>query len=235
MLFSALVAAMVALPAPSVSPSVSPMAATLLGDPKIRVKLSDDELVAGDKAKVKVKAAQDGYLVVLRMDTEGRVRVIFPVDPNDDAHVRGGKEFEVRSRGDREAFTVAEHTGDGMVLAARSDRPFDFARFTTNSRWDLDALTPDSTARDPEAALLSIVDRMGGSGYDYDVVSYNVGTRSARRQYANRMYGAFGYGGWYDPWYASAFGGWPYYYGPRYGLGATYVRVVRVGRGHGRR
>ena len=38
------------------------------------------------------------------------------------------------------------------------------------------------------------------NGYDYDVVSYNVGTRSARRQYANRMYGGFGYGGWYDPW-----------------------------------
>lgn len=231
MLFSALVAAMVALPAPD-APSI---AATALGDPKIRVKLSEDELVAGDKAKVKVKAAQDGYLVVLRMDTEGRVRVIFPVDPNDDAHVRGGKEFEVRSRGDREAFTVAENTGDGLVLAARADRPFDFTRFISNARWDLDALSPDSAARDPEAALLSVVDRMGGSDFDYDVVSYNVATRSARRQYANRMFGAFGYGGWYSPWYGGAFGAWPYYYASPFGYRATYVRVVRVGRGHGRR
>ncbi len=233
MFVSALVAAMIALP----TPVVTPLAAVTSGDPKVRVKLSDDELAAGDKAKVRVKVAQDGYLVVLRMDTEGHVRVIFPVDPNDDARVRGGKEFEVRSRGDREAFTVAEHTGDGMVLAARSDRPFDFARFTTNSRWDLDALSPDSAARDPEEALLSLVDRMGGSGYDYDVVSYNVLARSARRQYANRMYGAFGYAGWYDPWYGSAFGAWPYYYGSPLGYGRAYVRVVRVApsRGHGRR
>lgn len=249
---SAIVAAMLFAPAIGVG---APIAGSAIGggggsaasrdDPKLRVKLSDDELVAGDKAKVKVKASNDGYLIVLRRDTEGNVKVLYPVDPTDTAMIRRGKEIEIRSRGDREAFTVAERAGNGTVLAARSDRPFNFSAFTTSDRWSGSALTPDSTKRDNEEVLLSVVDRMSdGAHFDYDVTSYHVLPVQAHRAYANRMYGAR-YLGWYDPFSLGFYSTWPYYYpyygyssygfGPSIGFG-TYVHIGRgFPRGRGRR
>ena len=35
----------------------------------------------GDRARVNVRVRDDGYVVVLHTDADGRVRVLFPVDP----------------------------------------------------------------------------------------------------------------------------------------------------------
>jgi Domain of unknown function (DUF4384) len=196
-------------------------------DPPVRVKLSHDRLIMGERAKVYVQAATDGYLLVLRMDTQGNVRVLFPVDPTDNAAIRGGHKFEVRSRGDRDAFTVSENRGGGVVLAVRADHPFTFAGFTTGHHWNAAALAPDSgTGGDPQAALLGIVDRMTDGHYDYDAVNYTVGAGG---------YGRPAYAGWYGPWHPGPYALWawnPYYYGPRFGFGIT---VGPRFFGHGRR
>src|SRR5260370_8198629 len=92
-------------------------------DPRIKVWLNHDDYRRGDKARVNVKVAEDGYLLVLRADGEGRVRVLFPLDPSDDAFIRGGETIEVRGRGDREAFYVDEQQGSGLLLAAPSTVP----------------------------------------------------------------------------------------------------------------
>src|SRR2546430_6294605 len=65
---------------------VTPAAPTAASDdPPIKVWLNQDSYFQrGDKAKVHVKLADDGYLVVLRADAEGRVRVLFPLDPTAD-------------------------------------------------------------------------------------------------------------------------------------------------------
>src|SRR5260370_22544765 len=59
-------------------------------DPRIKVWLNHDDYRRGDKARVNVKLAEDGYLVVLRADGEGRVRELFPPHPSGDAFIRGG-------------------------------------------------------------------------------------------------------------------------------------------------
>jgi hypothetical protein len=232
-----------------------PFGSAQASDPKLRVKLSDESLEPGAKAKVRVRAAEDGYLVVLRMDTEGRVRIIYPVDPGDPGRVRGGKEFEVRSRGDREAFTVAERMGNGVVLAARADVPFRFEAFVSGNRWNGDAFTVDTGSGDAEEALLDLVDRMGDARYDYDAVRYRVGASLPRRTYAGGYYDPRFFGpawgsrwnAFYDPWFMGGFVG-SYYggfagYAPFYprwgGRHVVYVRrpvvISRGGRGGRRR
>src|SRR2546425_13254833 len=89
--------------------------APLLAQNPVTVRLNHDQFTAGDRARVYVEAAQDGYLVVLHADAEGRVRVLFPLDPSDDDFVRGGKRFELRARGDRDAFQVEGDEGSGTV------------------------------------------------------------------------------------------------------------------------
>ncbi len=91
-------------------------ASTPQGDPPIQVWISNDRrFLPGDRAKVQVRTDYDGYLIVLHVDPEGRLRVLFPVDPDKDNFVRSGKKYEVRDRGDREAFEV-DATGRGIRL-----------------------------------------------------------------------------------------------------------------------
>jgi len=78
--------------APATTRSVAP-------DPPVRVWFnSDGDYRYGDRAKVYAKAAEDGNLVVLRADAGGQVRVLFPIDPDGDQHVRGGKKYELKGR-----------------------------------------------------------------------------------------------------------------------------------------
>src|SRR5437762_10198309 len=81
-------------------------------DPPIKLSLNQDNYFQrGDRARVKVRTAEDGYVVVLRSDAQGRVRVLFPLDPTGDDFVRGGHTIELRGRGDREAFYVDDSDG----------------------------------------------------------------------------------------------------------------------------
>src|SRR5437899_7949903 len=92
----------------------------VLAQSPVTVQLNHDQFTSGDHARVYVQTAQDGYLVVLHADPDGRIRVLFPTDPRDDDFIRGGRRFEVRGRSDRDAFQVEGDEGSGTVLAAVS-------------------------------------------------------------------------------------------------------------------
>lgn len=170
-------------------------------DAPVSVTLSSDGYYdRGDRAKVRVRLAEDGYLLVLRADVDGHVRVLFPLDPGDDDFVRGGKDYELRGRGDRETFYVDDRDGTGTVLAARSASPFRYDRFVRGDHWDYRVLASERIRDDQEAGLLDLVTEMADSShFDYDVVSYTVGN-DGRRPYV-------GYNGsCYDCWrYGSGF------------------------------
>lgn len=194
-------------------------------DPPIRVSLNS-YYERGDNAKVRLRLAEDGYVVVLRVDADGRIRVLFPLDPSDDDFVRGGREFELRGRGGRETFYVDDRSGTGIVLAARSADPFRYDRFVRGDHWDYRALANDRVLDDPEAGLLDIVTEMADSAhFDYDVASYTI-DQDHRRVYASSYYrhrpSYFGiyFGsryrcGYYDPFW-DPYGCDRYFYDPFY-------------------
>src|SRR5690349_19810230 len=90
--------------------------------PAVRVSLSSDgQYQPGDRAQVSVRTQEDGYLLVLRTDVDGWVRVLYPTDPSTDNFVRGGQETELRDRGgNRYAFSASRRDGTGAVLAIYS-------------------------------------------------------------------------------------------------------------------
>src|SRR5713226_3151251 len=165
-----------AAPAPSAAAPTAPRS----DDPPVKVWLDQGNYRRADKAHVNIKLGEDGYLVVLRADANGRVRVLFPLDPADDAFVRGGRTIEVRGRGDREAFSIDEGEGSGLVLAARSVTPFKLDEFARGDHWDYRMLTARDAGDDKERALLDIVQRMVPDGhFDYDAVNYTVASPQA--------------------------------------------------------
>ena len=194
--------------------------APLLAQTPVTVRLNHDQYSAGDRARVYVETAQDGYLVVLHADAEGRVRVLFPLDPSDDDFVRGGKRFELRDRGNRDAFQV-EGDGSGTVLAAVAPDAFTFDAYVRNAHWDFRALGgPSATVQDdPLAHLLDIVRHMSGDStgrFDYDAATYVVNSReiAARYGYGSHYRSGIGFGDpyyydpFYDPFCADPFFGW---------------------------
>jgi hypothetical protein len=178
-------------------------------DPPIRVWFSSDgNYAVGDRAKVYAKARKDGYLVVLRADPDGRVRVLFPLDPRDDQRITGGKKYELKSRAGREAFIAYDTTGHGTVIAAVARSPFRFDQVMADGRWDLRALSA-GVSDDPEAGLMDLVRRMRASDdpFEYDVETYVVSQQYDRRLYP---YAYAGPGWFYDPWWGfRRFGYWP--------------------------
>lgn len=178
-------------------------------DPPVRVSFNDDgKYVYGDKARVYVQSAQDGYVVVLRSDARGNVRVLSPVDPDDDQQIHGGKKYEAKGRGGREAFVVEDTSGQGVVLAAWSRTPFDLTRFQRNAHWNAESFGDggglSTSADDPETRLLGLVDAMQPRGhYEYDAATYVIySPRYARAVYAYPY--PYGWnGGWwgYGPWW----------------------------------
>lgn len=180
-------------------------------DPPVKVWLNHDNYFQrGDKARVNARLADDGYLVVLRADADGRVRVLFPLDPSDDDFVRGHETIEVRGRGDREAFFVDDREGSGVVLAARSVAPFKFDEFVRGDHWDYRVLDARQAGDDKEAALVDMVQRMtADSHFDYDAVTYVV---SPTRAYYDSYYPH------YTAWSVGFGWGFPYRYGYGYGF-----------------
>jgi uncharacterized protein DUF4384 len=194
--------------APAATRSVAP-------DPPVRVWFnSHGDYQYGDRAKVYAQAVEDGNLVVLRADAGGQVRVLFPINPDGAQQVRGGKKYELKGRGGRDAFVVDDTSGHGTVLAAVSGTPFQFAQFEKNGHWDYSALGGEAVRADPEAGLTDLVERMRGTGehFDYDVATY---TASPAPRYVGLMR-PYAWGGWWDPWYHD------YWYGPRLGVGLRF-------------
>lgn len=178
--------ALVALP--TAGPAGPPAAAVAQDDPPIKVWLSKrTPIERGKRVRVRVKTLDDGYVLVLHADPDGRVRVLFPLDPFVDHFLRGGDDFEIRGRGDREAFQVFESSGTGMVYAAYSRDPFRFDELVLGDHWDYQ-LDVWRVGDDPEADLTALAARMAAGGrFDYDLVRYDVWDRVA----AYRGYGYY--------------------------------------------
>ena len=119
--------------APAKAPATAPAATG--AEPAIRVSLNHQNYDRGDRARVTVRVRDDGYVIVLHEDADGHVRVLFPVDPGDDNFMKGGQEYEIRGRGDRDAFQITE-SGSGTVYAAISMDPYRLDDFVRNNHWD---------------------------------------------------------------------------------------------------
>ena len=193
-------------------------AAPPVDDPAVQLWINNDRrFLPGDRAKVQVRAREDGYLLVLHVDPDGYLRVLFPLDPKDDNFVRGGHKYEIRGRAGRESFSADSRYGQGTVYAAVSPDPFHFDQVVLGDHWDYRTLAPNRLPRDPESDLNDLVRRLASGSFDYDILSYDVIERVVYADnYSTPYYDSYGYGSAYyggcGGYYFSC--GRPYYGSP---------------------
>jgi hypothetical protein len=116
---------------------------------------------------------------VMRVDTDGRVRILFPESPWDNNYARGDRRYEIRAPGARQAFVIDDDPGEGYLFAVTSTLPFRYHEIVTGARWDYRYVAYDGRiVGDPYVALMDLVDVIvpaNYDGYDYDIVPYYVG------------------------------------------------------------
>ena len=172
-------------------------AATPPSVPAIQIWLNNDRrFFPGDQGRVQVQTLEDGYLVVLHVDPDGHLRVVFPVDPTDDNFIRGGKKYEVRGRAGRETFDVDNRTGHGTIYAAVSKSAFRFDDFVVGDHWDYKTIAPNRLPEDPESDVTELVRKMSQGSFDYDLLGYDVieHVYASSGYYDNSSYASVYYG-----------------------------------------
>src|SRR3954471_13993074 len=132
----------------------------------------------GERVRVYFRLDQDAYVTIFRVDTDGRVRVLFPREPFEDNFARGGREFEVDGQQlSTEAFAIDDYPGVGYLFAVAAADPFAYDRIETGDHWDYRVIADGRVRGDPYVAMTDLAQHIVPDGYvdwDYDVVSYNV-------------------------------------------------------------
>jgi uncharacterized protein DUF4384 len=195
----------------------------------------DGVYTRGQGVKVYIRADQDAFVTLFRVDTDGRVRVLFPQEPWEDNFVRGGRDFEVLGRNSATAFYVDDYPGVGYLFAVASYDRFDYSAIQTEDHWDYHTIADGRVRGDPYVALTELAERIVPEGYedwDYDIVPYSVQQRYEYPRflcYDCHAYASFPY---WDPYWRSCvrfrivYYDDPYYYPYRY-YGGTRVVFVR--------
>jgi uncharacterized protein DUF4384 len=135
----------------------------------------DDPYRRGEGARIFLDVDKPAHVTVLRIDTDGRIHMLFPREPWGDTYVQAERTFEVTgSRGGR-SFMVDDYPGVGYLFAIASPDPFDYNAITRGDYWDYRLVDGGRIQGDPYVVLTDLAKRIAPEGdYDYDISPYYV-------------------------------------------------------------
>jgi hypothetical protein len=119
----------------------------------------------GQGVRVYLRSDQDAFVTLFRVDTDGRVRVLFPRDPSEDNFVRGGRDFEILSSDNSTAFYVDDYPGVGYLFGVVAADPFEYAAIESGDHWDYRTIADGRVRGDPYVALTELAERIVPEGY----------------------------------------------------------------------
>jgi hypothetical protein len=163
-------------PAPLV-PETSPPARHEVAGGRIALWTDrDDPYHRGEGARVYLQLDRPAFVTVFRVDTDGRLRVIFPREPWSDPYVRDvGEPIELPGNRGGRSFIVDDSPGMGYLFAIASPEPFDYDPIARGDYWDYRLIDGGRIQQDPYVVLTDLAERIApDAGYDYDVVPYDV-------------------------------------------------------------
>jgi hypothetical protein len=133
----------------------------------------------GDAVRIFYRTSHDAYAAIFRIDTDGRVQLLFPQDPDVDTRVRGGRDYRLlfpRSP----IWRVGDDPGAGYFFMVASPEPLDLSGlgYDPARGWDLSAVG-DVVYEDPYVAIDSYVAYLIPDWeqvpYALDFITYSVG------------------------------------------------------------
>src|SRR5213595_2885588 len=163
--------------APAGSPSIGPVSVEYRPRVEVWTDRGDSPYASGQGVRVHFRADRDAFVTILRVDTDGRVRVLFPREPWEDNFARGRRDYEVQGGYDRDAFYIDDYPGVGYLFAVASADPFVYDGIQSKDHWDYRLIADGRVRGDPYVALTDLAQRIVPDGYsewDYDIAPYYV-------------------------------------------------------------
>jgi hypothetical protein len=202
----------------------------------------------GERVRVYFRTERDAYVMILRADSDGRLRVLFPRVPSENNYVRGGATYDVPNYGRHDAFVVDDDPGVGYVFAVAAQDQFLWDPWTSADHWQLERVSDGRIHGDPYSSFEELVQHILPEGYaDYDthLLPYHVERRyDYPRFVCYDCHSYVGYSYWnpyrfYCPRFTLFVYNDPYYFYPSYWYptryyGGTRVVYVRPGQRDGR-
>jgi hypothetical protein len=132
----------------------------------------------GDEVSAYFRTEQSGHVTILRVDTDGQIRVLFPREPWTRTYVRGGRTMEIADGAAAASFLIDDRPGIGYLFAVTSPLPFHYDDITRGDYWDFRLVENGRIRRDPYVALTDLARRITpGANFRYDIAPYYVERR----------------------------------------------------------
>lgn len=152
-------------------------------DALIELQMSTEVVSRGDRLQVRFRTALNAFVTVLRIDTDGRVRMLYPEKPWHDAYVQAGRLLDVRSAACGQAdcaFLIDDYPGRGYIFAIASIAPFDLSDYANGDYWNYGTIAHSGRVTgDPFLAISDLLSRLipesAEGEFSFDVQPYHVG------------------------------------------------------------
>jgi hypothetical protein len=157
--------------------------------PQVEVWLDERSLHFGDLVRPSVATDPEAYLTVIRVTTDGQLRVLYPQYPNQQVKYQPGQFANDRLPvTTTEAFSVRESNGTGFIFAIASYYRFNYRYYTTGARWSTTRLSSAGRFGSPFQIVRSFVEEIteGSDAYSMDYVMYDTDASGYRSRYAAR-------------------------------------------------
>ena len=164
-------------------------------------------LEPGDDVRVYYRTTDDAFAAIFRIDTDGRISMLFPHHPGADSFVPGGRDYRlILAKSPR--WRVRDDPGEGYFFMLASPFPLDFSAFEYDAElgWDLSGVG-EVVYEDPYVAIDDYVAALLPSWdiepYALDFLSYSVGEEHEYPRFlCYDCHGFQNYSSW-DPYAAS--------------------------------
>jgi hypothetical protein len=206
--------------------------------PGIRIWTNGSDLHhRGDRVRLYYRTERDAYVMIFRVDTDGRVQLLFPRNPDEENYGSAGATYSVASYDRSSAFQVDDDPGVGYIFAVASVDPFDYREIAGDGGWDLSSVSDGRIHGDPRSAMEELVHNLLPSDYgDFDthLLPYYVDERYDYPRFVcydchtHTPYAYWNpYAGWCGSYTLTIFND-PYYYYPSYWYPTWYYGGQRV-------
>lgn len=150
--------------------------------PQVAVRITErDFFQRYERVSVSIESYTDAYVTVFRIDTDGRMRVLYPRDPGDNNFVLNGRTYRIPNPYDQRgehAFVVDDYPGVGYVFVVASVKPFDYQSYVRNDHWEWRNVAHNGRITgDPYVGFVEVVEQIlpvGDEAWSFDVVPYFV-------------------------------------------------------------
>lgn len=140
---------------------------------------SEPVVEPGDEVRVYYRTSQDAFAAIFRIDTDGRISLLFPQHPDVDPFVAGNRDYRLIFP-DSPRWRVHEDPGVGYFFMVSSRVPLDFSAFGFDAHegWDLSGIGA-TVYEDPYVAIddyvAAVLPTWETTPYALDFLEYSVG------------------------------------------------------------